>query len=188
MRNLDRGRVCCQETWGAWLIRGVKPTCRGPLWFSFRGFGFLSFRFFEAERYRFLFLVLLSRDAAKNKALLDKEKARLDAEYKQSQIDKNRASATKSLRSGGTSWRWTSSTKLQSKYFDIETESGWTELNLFWKKVKIPWKKTKKSVQGSYNPITWDYTYEGKKVVPLKSGNSTTPSILTLNNPWFVNK
>ena len=44
-----------------------------------------------------------AEDAAKNKALLDKEKARLDAEYKQSQIDKNRASATKSLRSGGTS-------------------------------------------------------------------------------------
>lgn len=40
-----------------------------------------------------------AEDAAKNKALMDAEKAKLDAEYKQSQIDKNIASANKSSQS-----------------------------------------------------------------------------------------
>lgn len=129
-----------------------------------------------------------AEDAAKNKALMDAEKAKLDAEYKQSQIDKNIASANKSSQSWG-GWKWTTTSKLQSKYFDIETEVGWKELTILGTKIKIPWVKTKKSVQGSYNPVTWDYTYEGKKIVPLKSStSSSTSTILSLNNPWFSNK
>lgn len=133
-------------------------------------------------------------DAAKAKSTLDAEKLKMDLALKQSQITKNQAAAAKSLRPSGwgssrSSWGsgWTKSTKLQSKYFDIEEETGWTSLNILGKTISIPWAKKKKSVQWSYNPVTWDYTYEWKKVTPLKSWNassSTNSSVLSLNNPY----
>lgn len=134
-------------------------------------------------------------DAAKAKSTLDAEKLKMDLALKQSQITKNQAAAAKSLRPSGwgssrSSWGsgWTKATKLQSKYFDIEEETGWTSLNILWKTISIPWQKKKKSVQWSYNPVTWDYTYEGKKVTPLKSWNASSTSsssnVLSLNNPY----
>lgn len=129
-------------------------------------------------------------DAEANKKFLATEKADIENRLKLSQIEKNQAAAIKSMKTW-TKWTWgsgwTKPTKLQSKYFDIEDETGWTSLNILGKTINIPWTKKKKSVQWSYNPVTWDYTYEGKKVTPLKSGTSSTASsssVLSLNNPY----
>lgn len=140
------------------------------------------------------------QDATKAKATQDAAKAQADIALKNANAQKAlmtwQAAVTKANKtwSGwGSSGRWgsgASNTKLQAKYFDIEEETWGKTLNVFGKTINIPWTKTKKSVQGSYNPSTWGYTYEGKPVVPLKTPSSASATSETLSafSAAFANK